>query len=135
MIQQLDFNQIDIEKFREALLFSGKNSIDSFLEHRKEFIPIGKTAIAQELIKYEDPTQLFKVGDWYQYFYNLLNASFEHFGNNKISIITFNYDRSLDHYLFTALHNSYGKTEEECVSVMENIPIIHVHGQLGMLPW
>lgn len=133
--QELGFNVVDVINFRESLLFSGKNSVDAFLEHRKEFIEIGKVAIAQELSKYENPAQMFRVGDWYQYFYNHLNTTFEEFGNNNISIITFNYDRSLEHYLFTALKNSYGKPENACISKMNSIPIIHVHGQLGLLPW
>ena len=40
------FNWNEINSFRKSLLFSGKNSVDGFLEHRKEFIDIGKTAIA-----------------------------------------------------------------------------------------
>ncbi len=135
IIQDQGFGWREIEEFREALFYSGKNSVDGFLEHRQEFIEIGKRAIAQELIKYEDPSQLFKKGDWYKYLYNLLNTTFEEFGENKLSIVTFNYDRSLEYYLFTSLKNSYGKSEDECATKMNSIPIIHVHGQIGPLPW
>ncbi len=31
--------------------------------------------------------------------------------------------------------SSYGKTETECAEAMKNIPILHVHGKLGSLPW
>lgn len=125
----------ELKKFAHALLYSGKDSIDQFLEHRTEFIEIGKLAIAQELIKYEDESILFRTGDWYRYIFGKLNASFETFDENKISVVTFNYDRSFEQYLFTALKNSYGKNDDECAEKIKNIPIIHVHGQLGKLPW
>jgi hypothetical protein len=125
------YNRSDILGFRNQLLYSGKGSVDAFLEHRKDCIQIGKYAIAQVLIEFEDSQQLFVKGDWYQYLYEKLNTSFEEFDQNKIGIITFNYDRSIEHYLFTALKNSYGKSDEECASKNKNIPIIHVHGQLG----
>jgi len=62
----------------------------------------------------EDKVVMFERGDWYQYFCDKLNTSFEEFDQNKISIITFNYDRSLEHSLFTALKNSYGKNDRDC---------------------
>ena len=129
------YNRSDILGFRNQLLYSGKGSVDAFLEHRKNCIQIGKYAIAQVLIEFEDSQKLFVKGDWYQYLYEKLNTSFEEFDQNKIGIITFNYDRSIEHYLFKALKNSYGKSDEECASKIKNIPIIHVHGQLGYLPW
>lgn len=125
----------EIKHFRDALFFSGKESVDAFLEHRTKYIKIGKAAIARCLIAQEDEITMFEVGDWYQYLYDKLNAPFEEFGLNKISIITFNYDRSLEHYLFTSLKNSYGKSDECCAAILGNIPIVHLHGQLDKLPW
>ena len=53
-----------------------------------------------------------------------------------MSFLTFNYDRSFDQYLFASIKNSYGISNEECKSLLlENIPIIHLHGQVGKLPW
>ena len=46
----------------------------------------------------------------YQYLSVKLNSSFEEFGENKLSIITFNYDCSLEHYLLNSLINSHEKT-------------------------
>lgn len=91
--------------------------------------------MAQVLMCCEDNVVMFERGDWYQYFCDKLNTSFEEFDQNKISIITFNYDRSLEHSLFTALKNSYAKNDRDCASKLKNIPIVHVYGQLGYLPW
>src|SRR5205814_6081210 len=71
-------------------------------------------------------------GDWYQYLFGKLNASFEEFGQNKLSVVTFNYDRSLEHFLLTTLQYSHGKTFDQCADLlMANIPIVHVYGQLS----
>ena len=50
-------------------------------------------------------------------------------------MITFNYDRSFEHYLFNVLKETYNKPCLECADKLKNIPIIHVHGSFGSLPW
>lgn len=127
-----------IKDFGTSLRRSGRNSIDEFLQYRNEYKEIGKLAIAASLLRYENIDSLFvdsEEGNWYRYLYSLLNSSFEEFDKNQISIITFNYDRSLEFFLFLALINSYGKSEPEVASKLNNIKIIHIHGQLGELPW
>jgi hypothetical protein len=124
-----------LKEFVYALKTSGQPSIDSFLEHRSEFMEIGKIAIAQALISKESIPNMFYTEDWYQGLYRAMNTKFEDFGKNKISIITFNYDRSLDQFLFQALKSSYNKSDEETALQVQAIPIIHVYGQIGFLPW
>jgi len=51
-------------------------------------------------LPYEDEEKLFqndplRGGGWYEYLFGKLKATFEEFGQNKLSVITFNYDRSL----------------------------------------
>ena len=76
------------------------------------------------------------VENWYQDIFGILNENgFDVFGENKLSIVTFNYDRSLEHFLYESLKNGYNRTDEECAQQLKKIPIIHVHGQLGYLPW
>lgn len=45
--------------------------------------------------------------------------------------ITFNYDRSLEHYRLNSLHYSHGKEFDECAKTLAKIPVIHAYGQLG----
>jgi len=52
-----------------------------------------------------------------------------------LAVVTFNYDRSFEHYFFTALKQSYDKTDAEVRQKLSAAPIIHVHGSLGLLPW
>jgi hypothetical protein len=130
-----EFDYDIIKQFVDAFGRSGKTSIDAFLEHRTEFIELGKYLIAYELIKCEQETNLFP-GDksWYEYLFGLLNTDFTSFGQNKLSILTFNYERSFEQYFLTVLQNSYGKSIPECAALLRTIPIIHLHGDLGALP-
>jgi hypothetical protein len=127
-------------EFREAFRKSGQSSIDAFLEHRPEFIEVGKLAIAYCLIPYEVEDALFertasRGGNWYQYLSDKLNVSFDKFGENRLSIITFNYDRSLEHYLLTTLRNAHGRGDDECAEMLRKIPIYHMYGQLSRHPY
>lgn len=136
MLLDSGFKKNFIEQFRQSLVQSQLNSIDAFLERRTEFIPIGKMAIAYVLLKYENHEEVMSQNsDWYRYIWNRLNTSFLEFEKNKLSIITFNYDRSFEYYLFNAFKATYGKEDSECISKLRTINIIHLHGKLGELPW
>jgi len=52
-----------------------------------------------------------------------------------LTIITFNYDRSLEYYFFTALKHLFNKSDSDIARAMLCLPIIHFHGSLGPLPW
>lgn len=124
--------------FRENLVLSGRSSVDEFLEYRTDFVNVGKESIAAALLSFEKTANLFDVhmdANWYQYLFGQLNTSFEDFVRNELAIITFNYDRSLEHYLFTSLKHSYKKDDEECAERLNKIPIVHVHGKLGRFSW
>ncbi len=141
-----------VSSFIQALEEADPESIDVFLANNPEFEKVGKACIAAILLPRESETQLKRRwrslrlqkkkselgGHWYKYLSNLLhaNTSFEEFHKNKLSIITFNYDRSLEHYLFTTLRaNFHKKHPEEHVEKINAIKIIHIYGQLGYLPW
>lgn len=136
-LTNLEFSSDQITNFRHALNFSGRVSVDAFLEHRLDFLEIGKAAIACELIKHERENTLFvkQPNLWYQYLYSCMYAGFDEFRKNKLAILTFNYDRSIEHYLFTALKNSFRKSDDEVSSVLRSIPIIHLYGNLGNHPY
>lgn len=129
----------EITQFLNEFNAAGKLSVDEFLEHRPELIKVGRLAIAQALIRFENMDILCSVtgpdNNWYQYLYRKMNAPFEQFSKNALSVVTFNYDRSLEQYLYTALKNSYGKDQQSVVEQLESIPIVHVYGQICKLPW
>jgi len=144
----LDFDKSIIHDFRDSLRESGRPSVDAFLEYRDDFLGIGKASIAVALLPFERTTTLFgdwinkrrdpdKPGNWYEHLFGVLcdGIPFDVIDDNKLSIITFNYDRSLEHFLFMSLKKSYGITDKMCAEKLAKIPIIHVHGSLGSLPW
>lgn len=133
------FKSYDIDNFYTGLKHSRKFSVDEFLEHQPEFMKIGKIAITLTLSTYEKRDKLFEQKsdkDWYRYLWvKLSDTNFEDFDKNQLSIITFNYDRSIEHFLFTTMTALYRRSEQDCAKMLKKIPIIHVHGRLGALPW
>lgn len=140
--------------FKSSLRRSGCLSVDSFLESRPEYAEVGKAAIAATLLPMEQTGELFDKWDtvrlkpsisqdylrnwpWYDFLLGVLcdGVKFSAVGDNKLSVITFNYDRSLEHYLFTAVKNRYGESDHECAEAISRIPIVHVYGSLGRLEW
>jgi len=137
-LKELGYTNAQIDDFRNALFYSGMNSVDEFLEHRTDLINIGKLAIAQRLIKFEVQDLLFKVEsskNWLTYLFKKMNTTFDDFDKNNISFITFNYDRSLEHFFFVALRSTYNKDLNLTADKVNNLNIVHLHGQLGYLPW
>jgi hypothetical protein len=136
VIQEAGYPLDRLLEFVDKLRHSGFTSVDWFLEERPEYIEVGKAAIAASLIPYEDPSKLFPPHapqkHWYELLLNVLDDPLGNFESNNLSIITFNYDRSIEHYLFTALSTRYGLIER-AVDVMNKFPIVHVHGSLGGL--
>jgi hypothetical protein len=133
------FGEMETEEFGKALYYSQRYSIDAFLERRPEFSEIGKWAIALFIFRKEINANLFSFENQdqgcYRYLFDKLDTSWDTLESNKVSFITFNYDRSLEHFLSTTFQKTFGKNEHECAKAISSIPIIHVHGSLGKLPW
>jgi len=129
--------------FRNSFEGSNRSSIDAFLENRDEFRKVGKLAIAGELIHCENfhKRNIGSNWNWFEYLHDsvMMKGCYsveEYCENNKINIITFNYDRSFEHMLINALKETYGADENYCAkNIRNNIKIIHVHGQIDYLPW
>jgi hypothetical protein len=126
-----------ITNFRDALQKSGQRSVDAFLEHRNEFIGIGKVGIAAALIPYEKEWTLWGGDDnWYEYLFERLGPTLDDVKQSQLVVITFNYDRSFEHYFFSALRNTYNIPTDEAARILRDVlRVIHVHGQLGPLPY
>jgi hypothetical protein len=142
MLDNLNLHEPDITHFKTSLKRSGTGSIDEFLERRPEYIEIGKAFIALVLSTYENEDTLFshdgtgnasKGKNWYHYLFQKMTAETDDISRNPISFITYNYDRSLEEYLFTALYHRYGLNHARCLGLLGEIEIVHIHGKLGNL--
>lgn len=135
-IKEAGFDSDELENFINNLRHSAYTSVDWFLEDRPEFIAIGKAAIAAVLIPCEDPNRLFPPGatdqHWYELLLNTLDTPQGAFTENRLSVVTFNYDRSLEHYLLRVLETRRG-SEQRAAEALNSLDIIHVHGTLGEL--
>src|SRR6266853_4129728 len=134
LLRACQFDEQQINAFGAALRRSGQPSVDAFLEYRPEFLDLGKTAIAALLIPFEVEDKLFG-GDrnWFEYLFKRLGESPQEIAESRLAVITFNYDRSLEHFLFTSLRNSFNLPFDRVQALMQNIPIVHFYGKLGEL--
>lgn len=134
----IEFTNNQYTEFTKTLAHSGFSSVDAFLEENSKWLEIGKAAIALELLKAEwkSINNLFPPKQpkdhWYETLWSHLKApSWTAFKKNEISIITFNYDRSLEHYLITLLCNQYKIKPDIASKGLASLPFLHVHGHLG----
>ena len=126
----------DIDDLLISLSRSGHYSIDAFLES-SEYRDLGKYLIAYQLKQYEVVDNLFPPNDsgWFQILFNsLINKCGSDIGKNNLSIITFNYDRSLEAYLHNAIQHRFKLSSEEAWDKVSKVPLVHVHGVLGEYP-
>jgi len=137
VINTTPFGRAEIDRFIVALRFSGFRSVDAFLERRPEFMDIGKAMMGIELLHDEVHETLWRNdSNWLTHLFGaMVGNSLEEFADNKVSFITFNYDRTIEHFLFVSLKNAFGRSEDETAAVVRKIPIVHLHGKLGHLPW
>lgn len=131
-------------------------SIDNFIDsHRSNtrIAEVGKLAIASSILKAErqstlfiNPTNIYnkldfsRVADtWFNSFFQLicLNSQEEDLPGrlSRVRVVTFNYDRTLEHYLFNSIQNYYGSSPERAAEILSHLTVLHPYGQVGNLPW
>lgn len=127
--------RMTVRDFVDAFNLSQMYSIDAFLGRRTELAEVGKEAIAYVLLQCEANADLFseaKEDHWYQYLVNrLVVDEWEQFDPSWLSVITFNYDRSLEYYLTRTLMSIYDRSEADVAGRLALLRITHVYGSLG----
>lgn len=138
---------IDMEELISRFRSSSTKSIDLFLTRNKKYYDLGKEIIAFLIADYEvnskfredieNPKQ-----DWYFELYDILTREISDpdkllnlISLNKVSFISFNYDRSLESFLYKSLANSFLTKRNELNQIMPLFKFIHVYGKLAPLPW
>jgi hypothetical protein len=152
-----------VEAFQTSLINSSPASIDDFLDKasvdNKDYEVLGKILIFLSISKYENAAESFMAywnpplqvsnyksrikrhDGWYSYFWKKLyenSKSPDELGQilKRITIVSFNYDRSIEHFLFTRIKNLFNLSDEATANIInENLLIHHVYGRLGLLPW
>lgn len=139
-------------QLREALPLA--ISIDNLLGAHKgdELAEVcGKFGIVKSILEAEAGSKLYiseygqkiniseVANTWFSSFVKILTEGVEKSEINKIfenvSIINFNYDRCIEHYLYDALQIYYGVDANDIKSVMQTLEVIRPYGCVGKLPW
>lgn len=131
-------------------------SIDNYIDVHKNDKDIelcGKLAIVRSILQAEQNSQLyintsntnnkmkFKEieNTWYARLMDLLSANcpkenlLERL--KSISLIVFNYDRCIEHFLYQSFQNYYHMSPKEAADFVSQIEIYHPYGVVGALPW
>ena len=134
----------EIEDLNSALGGSHVGSVDEFLEipTHEHLVKVGKAAIAASLLPMEVALNLrpdTQDDDWYEYIFRLMRdgaATLNDFLQNGISFVTFNYDRSLERFMFDALCSTYRMAPAEVAKAWTRgrMHFVHVYGSFGSLP-
>jgi hypothetical protein len=127
-------------------LLPSADTIDDFIASRPEYSIFAKLGILVVLSEKEDdnywrPNGFGKINrNWYTKVWNILSYQCKTAKDlfkriNNLSIITFNYDRSLDHYLYRQIVDRYRHTINELdIDILKAIKIFHIYGSIGDLP-
>lgn len=127
------------------------DSIDDYIDihqHDEKIAICGKVAITSSILEAERLSKIFynkykescfdftSVNDsWYPRFYSLVAKGIAksdiHNIFNNVSIISFNYDRSLEHYLTEALKVNYCIPREDALRIVNTLPIFRPYGSIG----
>lgn len=150
--EALGYSEALLGQFHDDFWKSQQPSIDAFLESREDHLDLGKHIIAAFLIPNEVKSALrpedLSVADdmdksengkqkpdehWYRYLFHRMGPTKENFRESlkRISVITFNYDRSFEYYFFETVKSAYGVGDEEAADLVEGFGVIHFYGLLG----
>ena len=76
---------------------------------------------------------------WYSNFFKILKEgtdknSLEMISDN-VSVINFNYDRTLEEYLYNTISTYYGIEHDSIISIIEKLEVFRPYGAIGRLSW
>lgn len=136
----------DFQKFAFKFKTSSIQSIDQYMAIRNEFAEYGKCTIALNILKSENRNEyVYRINEdcnnWYEYLWHRITKDIssqegiDKILSYNISFITFNYDRSLEHFFYTRLLSTFGKRPVETFSSAlhdKKYPfhIEHVYGKI-----
>lgn len=136
----------EAKDFADKFFKSSIESIDAFLFFNPHLSDVGKIAITFYILNAEK-ISMFREDcinpskDWYTMLFNKMIEGLDPvdwniFGENKVTFITFNYDRSLEFFLYESLMNSFTSADRlDLINELKKIPVYHVYGKPAYLPW
>lgn len=131
----IGFEESTLKNLWVAIKDFGGYSIDELLETREDLLSLGKVCIAKLILKYEYESRRHTNNlGWYRNLFAYIKRNgFENIKNCGLNIITFNYDRSIEYFLFNSMKSTYNKSDDAVYEAISGIKIIHLHGTLGSM--
>jgi hypothetical protein len=118
---------------------------------RPETVAIGKAAIVREILQSERGSILFNESNpeiipsksydrtWLPHFLSMLVSSLRREQSKElfrnVTLINFNYDRTIEHYLYSRLQTNFGFEAAEAAETIGTLQMIRPYGSIGALPW
>lgn len=146
-----EFANKKIISLSHRLYYSSAGSIDDFLSQCSDPVDVdfGKLTILNQFLIRENAAisstqgeHLFRwQGNWLREFFGreFRKENPEkletYLNENKINFVIFNYERSVEHFLFTAIQNYYDLDAERVKLILRNVSFFHVYGQIAQLEW
>lgn len=154
-------NKGELGKYLKACIHIRNNmplaiSIDNFIDTERNDEKVGlcgKVAIVDSILRAEKNSKLYfdaysnnpsinfsgLENTWYLPFFRSLteNCSAGDLPGrlSNITLVIFNYDRCIEHFLYHALITYYRLSKEVAADLIDKISIIHPYGTVGKLPW
>jgi hypothetical protein len=129
-----------VDKFLRVLRRSEMETIDEFIEaHSRDegFRRAALQAVALLISDCEIDDALYPIDrhPWYKRLLRFLQKNPELAHRDRLNFLTFNYDRSIEHYLQAGISSSGNRFPAGTVENFLNKNFLHIHGHLGKLPW
>lgn len=127
-----------LERIREIFRKSERVSIDAFISGRSNTRDIAElrritTEMVSSVILHCEREEALLTGNWYQWLLELILRKGPDFSHGILSIVTFNYDRSLEYYLWRSFKYAFGIGDQEAAVMLKRIKFVHVYGLSGRL--
>ena len=130
-----------VKEFAKTLKEFNPLSIDFFLSLHKNFADIGKEEIATAILECEEESKekmIRSKNHWYKFLLNEILTGCENdkpdaINDNNLSIVTFNYDVSLEYFLYSRLLSmSYFQkgSENFAHNFLKKLEVEHVYGKV-----
>lgn len=131
-----DWPRGKVQEFQVRLARAGYWSVDAFLEMEPEYVDIGRYLITRELKRFESEARFFPGtrSGWYRHLLNAIAPPRQEHLSDNLSIVTFNYDRSVEAYLHLALAARFNCDKAAALELSRRIEIVHLHGVIGEYP-
>lgn len=132
---------IQDRKLSAKLRAARTDSLDQFVQGLSKYADSIKTEIGRKLLYYEEQNPDVdckkRDEDWYLYIINTVFPKRESFETREaINIISFNYDRSLEHFLQTTIKERHEEAEKDAFALAYRaFNITHVYGRMPLLPF